>query len=552
MFVNQTTLPSRVLDTFSTPFPVKEGAWLHVKTVLSPTGHLSVLINGSAVFRVLLSDYGTPIDSIPLSGSFGFGAWQDHAVNIRNVVVTDTQSGNTLYTNKMTDPAVLAEYGAQANLESVCLDGPKRDRLVWLGDFYHTVRIIGTSTGRFDFARKSLSFFLKSQLSNGQLSQSAYLGYDPSLDSVFAPSGHYLLDDYQILGFLSFYQYIRQTSDLEFARGTWTQWEDQLRWLLSRINPIDGLVDLDTAFLGPARGSSAVSCAAVQALNAAAELADRLGKPLQSSAYRATATNLSRAINSALWAPDLGAYSQARSVRNVSSLAGIAFCITSGVSTDETTKTTAMLAALAEQLHRGIGYMDNGSVHNEDDDEDYQPQEVILSPNTNGLLLQALVDTHQWSTAAALITQMWEPMARGHETSTGASWEYITSDGRPGLGVYTSLAHPWGGAPTYILSEWVAGLRAAKGAAGYGYQNWIVNPELGRYMGLEYAGGRVPLYGGGHLSVEWRVMGGEMRVSIEAPKRTSGAFQLGGFRKVLRGRARYTFVVPGVETLSAT
>lgn len=47
-------------------------------------------------------------------------------------------------------------------------------------------------------------------------------------------------------------------------------------------------------------------------------------------------------------------------------------------------------------------------------------------------------------------------MMANSETNTGASWEYLTPQERL---AYTSLGHPWGGTATYILTEWVAGLR---------------------------------------------------------------------------------------------
>jgi hypothetical protein len=38
---------------------------------------------------------------------------------------------------------LLHEYGVHTNSESICLDGAKRDRILWTGDFAHTVRSLG-------------------------------------------------------------------------------------------------------------------------------------------------------------------------------------------------------------------------------------------------------------------------------------------------------------------------------------------------------------------------------------------------------------------------
>ena len=216
-FVNHTTLTSYVLDTVQLPFTVKEKTWHRIKTEIDPKGFLTVSVNGRSAFKVALKSYSLGGKAISPAGSLGFGAWQDQAAFYRNVVAYDTASRSEIYRNPLTSQDILAEYGTQANLASVCLDGPKRDRLVWLGDFYHTSRIIGASTGRFDHTRGTLDFILKTQLKNRQLSLGPSMGYDPSITHPFAPYGVYGLDDYRTLGFLSFYHYMRRTNDVEFA-----------------------------------------------------------------------------------------------------------------------------------------------------------------------------------------------------------------------------------------------------------------------------------------------------------------------------------------------
>jgi hypothetical protein len=183
-FVNQTTLPAYYLDTFKIPFPVHEKSWYTVSTALS-NGQLAVSINGTSIFNVSLADYYVGSSTISTSGSFGFGNWQDFTAYFRNVNVYDSANGSLIYSNPMTDQSVLAEYGTQANPAPVCLDGAKRDRLVWMGDFYHTSRIIGVSTSRFDHAQGTLGFLLKSQISNGELSIDPAMGYDPSDTEAF-------------------------------------------------------------------------------------------------------------------------------------------------------------------------------------------------------------------------------------------------------------------------------------------------------------------------------------------------------------------------------
>lgn len=132
-FVNHTTLTSYVLDTVQLPFTVKEKTWHRIKTEIDPKGFLTVSVNGRSAFKVALKSYSLGGKAISPAGSLGFGAWQDQAAFYRNVVAYDTASRSEIYRNPLTSQDILAEYGTQANLASVCLDGPKRDRLVWLG-----------------------------------------------------------------------------------------------------------------------------------------------------------------------------------------------------------------------------------------------------------------------------------------------------------------------------------------------------------------------------------------------------------------------------------
>ena len=536
-FVNQTTLPAWYLDTFTVPFIVNEQQWYNISTVIGQN-RLSVAIDGISIFSASLADYYVGGAPIGVTGSFGFGVLQDQAAYVRNVNVYDTANGSLIYANSMTASDVLAEYGTQANLASVCLDGPKRDRLVWLGDFYHTARIIGVSTTRFDQAQGTVAFALDSQTPLGLLNFDPAMGYDPTQIGPFELGADFGLNDYQILFFLSFYEYVRSSNDLAFARSTWPKWQKQLSWLQSSVNVTDGLVHVPSAFLGPGGGGSAVSCAAVQALNSAAIIATTLGDATSAANYTSTATSLGTAINNKLWNEQLGVYST--SVDNLTdySVAGIAFCITSNVSHSipSGNRTQRSLAAL-ENLKLGPGYKDSTQVSNAD-------PTVNISPNTNGFLLSALFQGGAYTTGGKLIRSLWGTMLEDPETTTGASWEYVrASDSKPGLDLFTSLSHPWGGAATYVLTEWAAGLRAAEGSAGFGWREWLVDPTAGVEMGLKRASATVVTASGGDLVVRWSIKGGKINVYVKAPRATSGTFVFAGKEKKLNGKSAYAFSV---------
>lgn len=544
-FVNQTTLDTLLLDTFIVPFDVHEKEWYDITTILSGEDRISVQINGKKVFDVSLGDYYTG-GSVPLSGAIGFGAYQDQSAWVRNARLYDSANGTLLYKDNLRDKGASARYGNQANVATVCLDGPKRDRMVWLGDFYHTSRIIGASSSRFDWSRDTLSFLLDTQATNGEVSYAASMGYDPSttIDG-FTTGGKYpALEDYQMLGFLGFYHTIKLSNDLHYAAKTWPKWQKQLEWLLTTVNSTDGLVDVDSAFVGASSGGSAVSCLAVETLNGAAEVAAALGHSSDELKYKRSAQKLAHSINEHLWNDNLGSYSTSRSSHQDFGVSDIAWCITSGVA-NSAQKSKMVSTKVLGELKLGPGYKADTTVSASD-------PLVSISPNTNGFLLPALFMSNGSSLAKDLLVSLWGPMLHkvgetgiGNDTtSTGASWEYLALDNSPGLSLFTSLGHPWGGAATYILTEWATGLRPASGPAGFGYNEWLLAPETGVEMGLKRSSAKVVTSSGDTLSVSWELTSTSLRINIDAPQGTTGIVQFRGISKAIAGGKRTSAILP--------
>lgn len=554
-FLNQSLVNSYLLDHFPVSFNVSEGSWYNLSTSLSEGGHLSVSVSQQQIFNVSLSDYYVG-GAISTSGTFGFGAWQDQAAYVRNVVVTDTATGGALYSNKMTSPDVLAEYGTQANVGSVCLDGPKRDRTIWLGDFYHTARIIATSTSRNDLSKGTLQFLLDTQIDDGELTLNPPLGYNPS--ETYNTTGD--LVDYQFLGLASFHSYVQHTNDLAFVTDNWPHWQKAVSFLLSTISAADGLVHVPYAFLGPPDGGSAVSCLAVQALRNLAEIAAAINDTSSQQSWTSAADSLAATINAQLWDEDQGVYIQQVADPENFSVASTAFCITSGVANQ--TQAERSLAAAEARLKLHPGYRDSTAAN---------ASTANISPNTNGFLLDAMLLTAASATAGtssqddttakaaglvrtagALVRSLWGAMVLGNSsssntpTATGASWEYVSQAGDPGLGVFTSLAHPWGGAATYVLTERVLGLRPADGVGGFGYARWVVDVSAGVLMGLGRASGRV-VGAAGVIEASWEVEEGEggdvLRCNVTAPDGTVGLFVYLGRSISLEGETTYNVTI---------
>lgn len=311
----------------------------------------------------------------------------------------------------------------------------------------------------------------------------------------------------------------------------------QADWILSNINATTGLLSLPGfSFLGPANGGSAVSCALLFALRNMVDVAKAINDTEAAANYQTGADSLQDAINKELWIDDLGVYSLSPDSPNDFSVTGLSFCITSGAA--NTTQAQRTLSALSA-LKLGPGYKDSTQVNSSD-------PTVNISPNTNGFLLGGLTSPNagdQSGTFLELLDSLWGAMLSNNETSTGASWEYVDQELNPGLSLFTSLSHPWGGAPTYVLTEYASGVRQAEGVDGFGYRNWVVDPSGGLGMGLKRAQATMGTAFGGSLKVEWWMEGEtRLRVCVRAPKETSGVLEIGGKTRILQGCDEYNFV----------
>lgn len=538
--VNQSTLETGWDQYFPIDVPVQEDTWYTIHTTITPSG-FNISIDNQPVafvpiFEAALYSFTNPIFSLPsvYEGTWGFGPWQDQEAYVTDVVVT-AKDGTVLYESDLTSPSVLAEYSVATLDASVCLDGAKRDRLIWIGDFYHTARVVASSTLRWDYVLGTIQEVFRWQNPDAPfqylLPISAPLGSDPQyLVSQDVSSG---LLDYQFLFLSAVGNYFQSSGDLNGLQPLWSQIKPLVSSLLAYVDPSTGLIAGSSDdpepffFLGPANGS-AVTGLAAYTLQKLVPLATALHDTQTADLYTTTATQLSHAINSQLWNPSLGIYSLSLSAPSNFSLTSIAWTILS--STANSSQAASMITTLP-RLRVGVGYKTDSSMESS--------PSLELSPNTQGFLLEALFHAHRHLStpslplARSLLDDFWSRMVTQDEYFSGASWEYMHPDGSPGIDLYTSLAHPWGAAPTYVLPEYVLGISALTP----GYETWMFRPLIGG-LGLGEVNGTVGT-GFGDVRGGWRVVeGGEAaEVFVEGPAGTTGTLVLGdGAEGVCEGR----------------
>ncbi|KAG3050201.1 hypothetical protein PI124_g24114, partial [Phytophthora idaei] len=375
------TASSYILGQYDVPFNVKENVWYPVEIrVNSTAGNIVFSIDGQQVFDIILTEMGFTDEQLSFygyasrgEGAIGFGGWQDQASYVRNVTATSlSDSSEVLYSNPMTDESVVVpEFGGQSNAYGVCLDGAKRDRYIWLGDFYHTTRIMGVANSKPEQIAGTWEFLFEYQADYGQFPGFAPISY-------------------------------------------------------------------------------------------------------QSEVYGVSAT---------------------------------AFALTSGVANETQIK---LIVDGLEGLRQGPGYLDTSDTDNT----------THISPITNGFLLDALLQHGYTDQAVFLFDNLWDAMISNENYRSGASWEYVAQSSEPGIDLFTSLSHPWGGAPTYALTNYVAGIRPVE----FGFRRWIVNPLVsGLNMTSASATVNTPY---GDLSAAWEIVDSQLNVTITAPVGTDGTFEV--------------------------
>jgi hypothetical protein len=285
---------------------------------------------------------------------------------------------------------------------------------------------------------------------------------------------------------------------------------------LAFIDPISGLVagspevGAPFSFLGPSNGSAVTGLMAL-ALDRLAPLANAFQDSNTSSQYLQASDRLRISLNQQLWNSELGTYSLALSSPGNFSLTGIAWAILSGAANE--TQIASSITKL-EELRFALGFRTTSS---DAESEDYQ-----LAPNPSGFLLEALFKSHRdhGSNGTAAITHLldnlWSAMVNNDQYYSGASWEYVKPDGSPGIDLFTSLSHPWGAAPTYVLPEYLVGVEPILP----GYKTFSVKPMIG-YLSLSEVSGKLPTPFGS-IEVAWKISGRGVVVDIIVPEGTSG------------------------------
>lgn len=492
----------QLIATVPLPRPLRAGEWHTVETVVRGST-IGVSVDHQRVGEFPVPREGgfwgnTSAGWVALANASGAIA------TFRNLEVR-APDGATLLRTSLTDPSILDEFAAGRGTRSTIVDGAARDRLLFTGD-------LGVATGTllhtsFDlrYLTDSIGLFSHYQSADGAIPTAippqANPGRTPG--NAFTPG----LTDYTLQHITTLHAYWMHTGDRPFLRTQWKAVMGVLRYLGNHTDPATGLFVPG----GPdGRVADTLTNAHYHgALGQAAEMAEALGERERGRDLRQIADRLRTAINRRLYNSRSGLYGATTRDPDTIDQQANAYAVLYRVAAER--DVPGLLARLAQALHRGGGPLRSTGTDGQ-----------IISPYTAGYEVTARLARGDTGTALDLIRRAWQPMRRGGEYFSGATWEYVSLDGTPGLGPGTSLAHPWSSGPTAALSAYVLGGRPLEP----GFAIWLVEPQLGN---LRWARGAIPTPRG-PLGVNWSRDARRLTVRIRAPRGTQGYVGLPGER----------------------
>jgi hypothetical protein len=449
-------------------------------------------------------------------GSFGFGASFGHRALFRDLSASSTD-GRFTYANDLTDSAFLKDFYSGSNPHATVVDGSRRDRIAYTGDLDVASGAALVSTHNIESLIGSMNLLGSFQTTPGFFIPTAKIQQEPRTTKL----------DINITGLIGYsFNFLTalastymHTGDAEFAARWAPSVRSMLDWAHSQTLE-NGLFNVSQASFGgdwnyydpPQSGIvTKFNVVYAYALQECARILSDGG--VDCSVYSQRLDDLRTAIDDNLWSSTLNAYFVSDDLKNAFAQDANALAILAGVNRRPDHSTDTILQSL-DTLFTPAGPLAFSSAALS---AGFQP---YISPYASAYHLRAAAVSNNTEAFMKLLGQLWEPMANVHnENYTGAFWETLDRNGRPGLGLSTSLCHGWAAGPTAELTHLVLGAVPQTP----GWRTFRIAPST---LGLAYARGRVPTPNGA-VEVDWRFDQDNMlTMTVQAPTGTKGTVYL--------------------------
>ncbi|KAG9569110.1 bacterial alpha-L-rhamnosidase domain-containing protein, partial [Aureobasidium melanogenum] len=434
------------------------------------------------------------------------GAYTDQLCTIPST------AGNSLVDLDATDPDIPTVWWSNSTLtngSSAFTDGPKRDKLIWPGDFAISVPGVFLSTDDAITVKLSLQQLFASQnTTTGALPWFAQpVHVYPEND--FINLGKIVFSfNYHLFTLLGLHNYWIYTGDDEYLQNNWNRFKLGLNYSLSFVDET-GLANVTSSFDWLREGMGGHNIEANSILKHTLDVAVALAYAVNDTSHIASWSNASTAIASAantlLWDSTASLYRD-NETTTLHPQDGNVWSVISGIA--YANQSTAISSALAARWGPyGAPAPEAGST---------------VSPFISGFELQAHFLAGQPQRAIDLMRFMWADFMlddprmtnstyiEGYDTSGALHYPAYADDAR------ISHSHGWSSGPVLALSTFAAGLHVLNATS------WVAHPQPGNLTNVE-AGFRV-----GHESyaANYSVTADGARYTISTPAGTQGSLVL--------------------------
>jgi alpha-L-rhamnosidase len=378
-------------------------------------------------------------------------------------------------------------------------DCPSREQRQWVGDAYVQSMVNYACFGDARLVAKAIRQAAQSQRRDG-MTQMATPG------DLAATNGLYIAD-YCLLWIMTAAEYVLHTGDTSVVDDVFPNIVRAVAWFERQVGDdgllwdVPGWIFIDWAEVDKRGAPASLNALFVQALGAAAALAEQQEAGRLAGRWRTLAARVAEAANRLLWDEARGVYVDALladgPVSRVSQQSNAAM-ITSGI-------------APRERWDRMLDYITDESRLVETSTRFVRPpftpideerQVVLAQPYFSHFVHRALAAAGRQDAIVRNIRARWLPMLAQGGTDT--FWEHW--HGRE------SRCHAWSATPSYDLSRELLGVTPL----APGFARFRIEPHAGA---LTWAEGRYPSVRG-DIAIAWRRDGGRFVLEIDVPSGT--------------------------------
>ncbi|OCL01634.1 glycoside hydrolase family 78 protein [Glonium stellatum] len=485
--------------------------------------YLNVYHNSSG--NVALSSLTTNFTAMPhyaddaLQGYTGYFHCNDEKLNrvwyaaayTDQLCTIPSGAGNSLVDLQASDPNTPTLWWANSTLTngtSALVDGAKRDKLIWPGDFGISLPGVFLSTNdQYTLKLSVQQLFSEQNASTGQLQYAATPIYVNPPDPFFSSLGQAYSYTYHLYNILALNNYYIYSGDLSVLQDNWSRIKFALAYSLSSVDSTGLAYVAENAtadWLRVGMGAHNIEANSILrfTINSVINLAYAVNDTEPIVAWTAYAEGIKTAANELLWDNSAGLYTDNQTT-TLHPQDGNVWAIISGVANASQASTISTNLA-ARWGPYGAPAPEAGTT---------------VSPFISGFELQAHFLAGQPQHAIDLMRFMWADFMlddprmtnstfnEGYDVSGALHYPAYQDDAR------ISHAHGWATGPLIALSNYAAGLHVLNSST------WVVHPQPGNLSIID-AGFATAI---GAFSATYQAMGNQsVGYNFSTPQGTTG------------------------------